>query len=159
MFPIHRILHPTDFSEPSAAAFELACALARDYGAELLVMHVHSVPPVYAPDGIAMPLENEDPYRARVQLYQIRPDDPEVKVRHLLVEGNPIDQILGHARSEAADLIVMGTHGSSGLTRLLMGSVAESVTRKAECPVLTLRKPFHPGLEPNVAAIPVAASA
>jgi hypothetical protein len=53
----------------------------------------------------------------------------------------------------------MGTHGSTGLTRLLMGSVAESVTRKAECPVLTLRKPFHPALTPDTLAAPAAATA
>jgi nucleotide-binding universal stress UspA family protein len=144
MFPIRRILHPTDFSEQSSAAFEVACALARDYSAELTVLHVCSTPPVYFPDGIAVPLPGEDPYRTRVQLYEIQPNDPRVKVQHVLVEGNPIDQILKQARSDSADLIVMGTHGSSGLTRLLMGSVAESVTRKAACPVLTLRKPFHP---------------
>jgi len=150
MFPIHRILHPTDFSEQSHAAFEVACALARDYSAELLVLHVFSTPPVYAPDGIAMPLPFEDPSRARAQLNQIQPKDAKVKVRHTIVEGNPIDQILKTARTEAVDLIVMGTHGITGLARLVMGSVAESVTRKASCPVLTLRKPFHASAEKAV---------
>ena len=147
MFPIHRILHPTDFSEQSKAAFEVACALARDYSAELVILHVYSTPPVFAPDGIAVPLPSEDPYRARVQLNEIQPTDTNVKVRQILVEGNPVDQILRHARTEAVDLIVMGTHGSTGLARMLMGSVAESVTRKSTCPVLTLRKPFHPNPE------------
>lgn len=147
MFPIRRILHPTDFSEQSTAAFEVACALARDYSAELVVLHVYSPPPVFAPDGIALPPAIDDPYRTRVQLYEIQSSDPRVKVQHVLVEGNPVDQILKQARSEAVDLIVMGTHGTTGLTRLLMGSVAESVTRKASCPVLTLRKPFHPNPE------------
>jgi nucleotide-binding universal stress UspA family protein len=146
MLPIKRILHPTDFSEQSAAAFEVACSLARDYSAEVIVLHV-STTPVFAPDGIAIPMPAEDPYRVRVQLHEIRPDDPRVKVRHILVDGNPIDQILKHSQSEAADMIVMGTHGTSGLARLVMGSVAESVTRKTSCPVLTLRKPFHPNPE------------
>ena len=148
MFPIARILHPTDFSEPSTAAFELACALARDYSAELVVLHVYELPPVYAPDGIAVPFPNEDAAEARIKLDRILPDDPGIHMKRIFVEGNPVDQILKHARTESADLIVMGTHGSSGLTRLLMGSVAESVTRKAECPVLTVRKPFHPHGEP-----------
>jgi nucleotide-binding universal stress UspA family protein len=147
MFPIHKILHPTDFSEQSTAAFEVACALARDYSAELVVLHVYSNPPVYAPDGIAVPIQTEDPYRARVQLYNVQPSDPSVKVKHILVEGNPVDEILKLARTEAVDMIVMGTHGSTGLARLVMGSVAESVTRKTLCPVLTLRKPFHPSPE------------
>jgi universal stress protein A len=150
MFPIRRILHPTDFSEQSNAAFEVACALARDYSAELVILHVYSTPPVFAPDGIAVPLPSEDPYRVRVQLHELRPSDPRVNVKHIMVEGNPIDQILKHARTEAVDLIVMGTHGSSGLARLLMGSVAESVTRKTSCPVLTLRKPFHPNPENEI---------
>ena len=147
MFPIRKILHPTDFSEQSTAAFEVACALARDYSAELVVLHVYSNAPVYAPDGIAVPIPTEDPYRVRVQLYNLQPSDPRVKVKHIMVEGNPIDQILKNARTEAVDLIVMGTHGTSGLARMLMGSVAESVTRKTLCPVLTLRKPFHPHVE------------
>lgn len=160
MFPIKRILHPTDFSEPSVAAFELACALARDYEAELILLHSYAPPAVYAPDGIAVPMPAEDVYRSRVQLNEIRPDDPTVKVRRLLVEGNPVDEILTHARDETVDLIVMGTHGASGLTRLLMGSVAESVTRRAECPVLTLRKPFHPAIESaDIAAEPMPAGA
>jgi nucleotide-binding universal stress UspA family protein len=148
MLPIHRILHPTDFSEQSAAAFELACALARDYKAELVVLHVYSTSSVYVPDGIAIQVPGDDPYRARVQLYEIQANDPRVTVRHVLVEGNPVDQILNQANLEAADLIVMGTHGTSGLVRLLMGSVAESVTRKATCPVLTLRKSLNP-IAPN----------
>jgi len=150
MFPIRRILHPTDFSEPSTAAFEVACALSRDYSAELVIMHVYSTPQVFAPDGIAVPLPSEDPYRARVRLYQIQPTDPRVKVRHILVEGNPVDKILGHAKTEEVDMIVMGTHGTTGLTRLLMGSVAESVMRNTLCPVLTIRKPFHPNPENDI---------
>lgn len=159
MFPIRRILHPTDFSEQSNAAFELACALARDYLAELIVLHVSATPPVYFPDGIAVPFPGDDPYRTRVQLYEIQSGDPQVKVQHVLVEGNPINQILKQAHTDAVDLIVMGTHGSSGLTRLLMGSVAESVTRKAMCPVLTLRKPFHPTPENLVADVHPAVAA
>jgi universal stress protein A len=147
MLPIRRILHPTYFSEQSAAAFLVASSLARDYTAELVVLHVMTTP-VFAPDGIAIPVSTEDPNRVRIQLNGIQPEDPRVKVRHILVDGNPVDQILKVAKSEAVDLIVMGTHGSSGLARLVMGSVAESVTRKSSCPVLTLRKPFQPQPDP-----------
>jgi universal stress protein A len=143
MLPIRSILHPTDFSEQAQAAFELACALARDYEAELTVLHVYSMPPVFAPDGIAIPLSDEDPHSTRIKLQELLPSDAQVKVKHVMVEGNPVDKIIEYAENNSADLIVMGTHGSSGLTRLLMGSVAESVTRKAACPVLTLRKPFR----------------
>jgi len=159
MLPIRRILHPTDFSELSHSAFELACALARDYSAELIVMHVYPTSSIFAPDGIAVPLPMEEPYELRVRLAEIRPTDPRVKVEHHLVEGLPTEQILKLARTTGADLIVLGTHGTTGLTRLLMGSVAEHVTRKAPCPVLTVRGPFlNRNEEVDSEMLPVAAA-
>jgi nucleotide-binding universal stress UspA family protein len=142
MLPIRKILHPTDFSEPSKAAFEFACSLARDYSAELVIVHAHRAPAVFAPDGIAVGAPVEDAYEPRARLAQVRPTDPRVKFQHHVVEGDPADEILKLATGHGIDLIVMGTHGNTGLTRLLMGSVAENVTRKAACPVLTLRTPF-----------------
>jgi nucleotide-binding universal stress UspA family protein len=156
MFPIRKILHPTDFSDPARAAFEMACALARDYGAELIVVHVNRPPAVYAPDGIAMPGPIEDPYELRAKLARVRPTDAKVKVTHHMLEGEPADQILKAARAEAVDLIVLGTHGTTGLARLLMGSVAETVLRKAPCPVLTVRAPLK---TESSAVKPVAAAA
>jgi nucleotide-binding universal stress UspA family protein len=76
----------------------------------------------------------------------MRPSDPKVRVRYLLVEGNPAAEILSAAREGNCDLIVMGTHGRTGLNRLLMGSVAEEVVRKAPCPVLTVRADVPAGL-------------
>jgi nucleotide-binding universal stress UspA family protein len=139
VFPIRKILHPTDFSDPARAAFEMACALARDYGAELVVVHVDRPSPIFAPDGIVVGVPVEEPYELRAKLARVRPTDAKVKVTHRLLEGEPADQILKAARAEAADLIVLGTHGTTGLARLLMGSVAETVLRKAPCPVLTVR--------------------
>jgi nucleotide-binding universal stress UspA family protein len=139
MFPIRKILFSTDFSDHSRAAFEVACALARDYKAELHIVHVNRPSAIFAPDGIAIPVPAEEPYDLRITLAQIRPTDPSVSVDHHMLEGNPADEILKMARVKGFDLIVMGTHGSTGLTRLLMGSVAESVLRKAPCPVLTIR--------------------
>lgn len=152
MFTIRRILHATDFSDLSKAAFDVACALARDHNAELTVVHVVPPPAVYAPDGIAMPMPVEEPYEARAELARILPDDPRVKVEHKLLEGSPAHEILKFADSMHADLIVLGTHGSSGLGRLLMGSVAETVLRKASCPVLTVKAPPPIPSDPNVAA-------
>ena len=143
MLPIRTILHPTDYSESSGSAFELACALARDYSATLVVAHV--VPPtrVFAPDGIAVPLPAEEEYEPRAKLARLHPTDPRVEIDHRLLEGDPADTILKLAETTGADVIVMGTHGTTGLTRLLVGSVAESVMRKAPCPVLTVRGPFR----------------
>jgi nucleotide-binding universal stress UspA family protein len=143
MLPIRTVLHPTDFSDEARPAFEVACALARDYRAKLVLLHV--VPPtrVYAPDGIAVPFPPEEPYDARVRLARLRPDDPLVDVEHHVLEGDPAAEVLKLAEAAHADVIVMGTHGTSGLMRLLMGSVAEHVMRKAPCPVLTVRGPFR----------------
>ena len=143
MFPIHKILHPTDFSAQSRAAFDVACSLARDYGAELIIVHVHRPEPIFAPDGIAVNIPAEEPFELRAKLAKIIPEDPRTKFEHHLLEGEPAEEILRIAKSEGADLIVLGTHGSTGLYRLLMGSVAESVLRKAPCPVLTVRAPVR----------------
>lgn len=142
MLPIHKILHPTDFSDLSQAAFDVACALARDYSAELLVVHVNRPAPIFAPDGIAVAVPTEEPYELHAKLARMCATVPDVKVTHHLLSGEPTDEILKCARHEKVDLLVLGTHGSTGLTRLLMGSVAESVSRKAPCPLLTIRKPF-----------------
>lgn len=161
MLPIHTILHPTDFSDASRPAYELACALARDYGAKLVLLHV--VPPVhvYAPDGVAVAFPPpEPPFDANVKLAGLRPEDPLVVTDHHVVEGEPAAEIIKAATKTGADVIVMGTHGNSGITRLLVGSVAESVMRKAPCPVLTVRVPFHAHAEAptpaGVGAAPVA---
>jgi nucleotide-binding universal stress UspA family protein len=148
MFPIRKILHPTDFSEHSQAAFELACALARDYSAELIVLHVNRSTAIFAPDGIAVAAPTEEPLGARAKLAQVRPVDPRVRVEHRLIEGEPAEQILKAAAASGADLIVLGTHGTTGLMRVLMGSVAEDVLRKAPCPVLTVRSPLKIGATP-----------
>lgn len=150
MLPIHTILHPTDFSEASQPALELACALARDYLAKLVLIHV--IPPthVFAPDGIAVPFPPQEPYDLHARLAQMHPADPRVEVDHHVLEGDPTTEILNAATKKNADVIVMGTHGNSGLTRLLVGSVAENVMRKAPCPVLTVRGQFR--LSPDAAS-------
>jgi nucleotide-binding universal stress UspA family protein len=159
MLPIRTILHPTDFSASCRPAFELACALARDYSAALVIAHV--VPPVrvFAPDGIAVPFPAEEPYEARARLAQVHPTDGHLEVEHRLLEGEPAEMILKLAADASADVIVMGTHGTGGLVRFLVGSVAESVMRKAPCPVLTVREPTRlaPAHAPEVdEAAPVA---
>jgi nucleotide-binding universal stress UspA family protein len=75
------------------------------------------------------------------QLESIRPIDPRISVRHVLLEGDPADEIVRFGRDACVDLIVMGTHGRTGLERLLMGSVAEKVLRDAACSVLVVKLP------------------
>lgn len=141
MLAIRTILHPTDFSEQSDYAFRLACSLARDYGARLVVLHVAELPVAGGIDGMLILPPALDLEPLREKLRQLRPTDPKVRVEHLLVEGATANEILRLGQEMECDLIVLGTHGRTGLGRLLMGSVAERVVRKARCPVLTVKTP------------------
>jgi len=141
MLPIQTILYPTDFSERSACAFPLACALARDHGARLIVLHVTSVPAIAYLGGVMpSPQIVKDRDELRQKLEELRA--PGVRVEHRVLEGDAVTEILRTAREYSAELIVMGTHGWTGFSRLLLGSVAESVLRRATCPVLTVKAPF-----------------
>lgn len=136
---IRRILVPTDFSAHSVAALQLATTLARQADAMLLILHVSEPPPIVSNTQISDMLE--DDWEQQKRLAAARPSDPEVGYKQKMVAGRPAAEILRAAEEEQADLIVMGTHGRRGLSRLLMGSVAEEVVRDAACPVLTLRQP------------------
>jgi nucleotide-binding universal stress UspA family protein len=140
MFPINTILHPTDFTEHSHYALQMAHALARDYGAKLVVLHVFPTPGISVYDGGFVSVPMEIPRENLLsELNEIRFPDLGVPIERVLIEGDPAFEILRAAEKYDANLIVMGTHGRGGLSRLLMGSVAGAVTRKAKCPVLTLR--------------------
>jgi nucleotide-binding universal stress UspA family protein len=144
MLPIRTILHATDFSERAGDAFQLACVLAQDYDARLIVLHVHEPPPppIIGEFGYMPPDVGPDRASLRGRLAELRPSDPRIAVEHELCEGDPAAEILRLAQKRQCDLIVMGTHGRTGLDRLLMGSVAEAVLRKAPCPVLTVKAPL-----------------
>lgn len=126
----NKILVPTDFSHTGDAALEMATALARDTGAILLIVHADE-PPMLDP-------ATED---LRKMLHKIEPTDPAVRYEHRLLIDDPAHAIVRLAKDEDVDMIVMGTHGRTGLSRMLMGSVAEAVVRRAECPVLTYKRP------------------
>jgi len=141
MLPIHTILHPTDFSDHSTHAFQLACALTRDYNARLVVLHVVVPPTVIYGEGILPPDPELLRREAQEQLAHLLAPQANVRAERRLAEGDPAAEVLSAAEEIGADLIVMGTHGRTGLGRLLMGSVAEEVMRHAPCPVLTTRLP------------------
>src|SRR5262245_7678853 len=138
MLSLRNILHPTDFSARSNYALWLACALAEDHRAHLHVLHVVSVPTVVYGEGVAPPAPAEFRAEAQRHLDHLQSPLPKLALENSLVEGDVVDMILRHANETLTDLIVMGTHGRTGLARLLMGSVAEQVVRKATCPVLTV---------------------
>jgi nucleotide-binding universal stress UspA family protein len=139
------ILYPTDFSTPSAHACAVAADLARQYGGCLLVLHVvETLGPENVTHGEAVSQREPEGYRERLQadLRQVGPaSGAGLAVVRLLAEGDPADEIVRAARAQGCDLIVMGTHGRTGLSRLLIGSVAEQVVRTAPCSVLTVKTP------------------
>ena len=141
MSRMRTILHPTDFSERSESAFHLACSLARDQGARLIVLHV--IPPPVS-HGEVVARQQPNGYREQMcdWLYRLQAPGSRLDVDHRLTDGEPYAEILRVTEDDGCDLIVMGTHGRTGLRRLLMGSVAEQVLRQASCPVLTVKTPF-----------------
>jgi nucleotide-binding universal stress UspA family protein len=141
-----RILHPTDFSPAGRTALARAIEMARAEKAELVIAHVLPVVLPMISDGYMSPKVFEDVQRAARQQGQKQLDvvlararKAGARARGLLLEGVPASQITRAARSQRADVIVMGTHGRTGFARLLLGSVAERIVGTAPCPVLTVR--------------------
>jgi nucleotide-binding universal stress UspA family protein len=142
------ILFPTDFSPASQEALVWATSLARDCGARLVIVHVEEPPMAYGGGELYYGIETTNRDELRKSLADVVPADPAVRCQHKLLVGDPATAIVETAEHDNADLIVMGSHGRTGITRLLMGSVAEAVVRRARCPVLTVKQP---------AAVPAAA--
>ena len=152
MLKIQTILHPTDFSQGSDPAFRLACSLARDHGSRVVVLYVRAPATVaYGELGPIVPDPVWTPADVKAALAALHLPDPGVEAEYRVNEGEPAAEIIRLARELGANLIAMGTHGRSGLGRILLGSVAEAVLRRAPCPVLTLRAPFCVGA-PGAAA-------
>lgn len=134
-----KILCPVDFSTLENAALEVATTLARDRGATLLITHVEEIPIAYGEGEFYYGLATPDRAELERMLNAVVPTDPTVRYEHRLVTGDPAEEIVELAEREGVDMIVLATHGRTGLFRLLMGSVAEAVVRKAKCPVLTVK--------------------
>lgn len=133
------IIFPTDFSTASDSALRHAELLAKASAARLLIVHVEEPPLAYGGGELYYGLPEPDSERIRGMLESVRPSDPTVPFEHRLTMGDPASEVVRIAGEEKADLIVLGTHGRTGLTRLLMGSVAELIVRRASCPVLVYR--------------------
>ncbi len=146
MLEVRTILAPTDFSKHAETAVRYACGLAEKFGARLHLLHVLNdfvpvgpdpmlaavLPPEYYRDS------EQASYEALKTLLQPswgRPASVEAAVRW----GVPDAVIVDHAKAQAVDLIVIATHGRTGLSHVLLGSVAERIVREAPCPVLTIR--------------------
>ena len=134
------IVFPTDFSHASDAALVHAEALARQSAARLLIVHVEEPPLAYGGGELYYGLPEPSSDRILKMLEDVKPADPEVPFAHRLTMGDPAGEIVRIAADEGAEMIVLGTHGRTGMTRLLMGSVAEAIVRRAPCPVLVYRE-------------------
>jgi universal stress protein A len=145
---VKRILIPIDFSDDSLKALAYARDFAKPFGAELCVLYV--VEPIYyatpadmyaTSPNMAMLIDEQRRIGAQ-QLARINADFKKkgTRVRTLQQTGSAAQSIVDSAKSLKADLVIMGTHGRTGLAHMLMGSVAEKVVRTAGCPVLTVRR-------------------
>ncbi len=145
---IKKVLVPIDFSDYSKSSLRYAVNFAKKFNAEIYLIYVVE-PVIYPPDfsmgQIAIPSVNAEwDERAREELKNLaKTEIPEgVKVKTILKNGKPFLEIIDTASEENIDLIIIATHGHSGVEHILFGSTAEKVVRKAPCPVLTLREPI-----------------
>lgn len=156
-----KICCAVDFSEPSRRAMHDAAELARVIGAELTLLHVYVSPPVVATDMLVATRDLGALVAAEVEgsLDAWRGEAEGIAgaaVASHVVPGQPEDEIPRFAAAHHVDLLVLATHGRSGLRRLVLGSVAEAVARRAPCPVLVVRgggAPVHATVEPESAHV------
>ena len=146
MVQIRKILAPTDFSRHAENAVRYACGLAERLDAELHLLHVLSEIVPTGPDPLLTPVLPPEYYResevqsrdALAKLIKATWGTPPV-VENAVRWDSPVEGIVDYAREAAIDLIVIATHGRTGLSHVLLGSVAERIVREASCPVLTIR--------------------
>ncbi len=147
---IKSILFPTDFSDNSKHALDYAASFAAQYKAKLYVLHVVASPHTLV-GYEAAPFVSFEKLFAEMRASAAKAMDgfipeevkKEVQLETAIAQGTPFLEILKFAREKVVDLIVIATHGRTGLRHVLFGSVAEKVVRKAPCPVLSIRHPEH----------------
>lgn len=144
---IKKILVPIDFSDYSKSALKYTVNFAKYFKAEIHLIYVIE-PVIYPPDfsmgQIAIPAIDLDmDKRSQEELQKLSKKEipPETKVQIFVKTGKPYIEIIETAREQNIDLIIIATHGHTGVEHILFGSTAEKVVRKAPCPVLTLREP------------------
>jgi nucleotide-binding universal stress UspA family protein len=142
---IKTILFPTDFSNGARAAMDHAISLAKDYHAKLVLLYVIqdiSIAEWYIPSSISVTDLVEDMQKSAMREMDKWYNEVAAMVKDvekMVVRGVPFVEIIRTAKDKNADLIVIGTHGRTGIDHMLFGSTAEKVVRKASCPVLTVR--------------------
>ncbi|MCX8085014.1 MAG: universal stress protein [Calditerrivibrio sp.] len=146
MINIKKILVPTDFSETSKYAMQYAIEFAKNFGAELRIVHVifdeSQIVAFYLPQVTFQNLDQELEESAKKQMDEFLAHFPELKEVTYdvkMLKGTAFVEIISEAKDMKADLIIIGTHGRTGLEHVLFGSTAEKVVRKSPCPVLTVK--------------------
>lgn len=140
-WPPKTILHATDFSPNAEHAFHVACQIARSMHARIVVLHAFILDAHITADLPVVPRELVSEEDIRLKLRQIRESEPSLQIEDKFVVGTPVESIVSVANSCHADLIVMGTYGRTGFKRLVLGSVADHVLRRATCPVMIVPLP------------------
>jgi nucleotide-binding universal stress UspA family protein len=149
-----RILCPLDFSKHSNRALDMACDLAREHQAHLTVMHAYVIPAYPLPEGYVLASSEtvaeilSKTQQAMNAAKQKAVEAGVANVEVVMSEGAPFTEIVRVAREQNSDLIVIATHGRSGIKHALLGSVTEKVVRKAPCAVLAVRDPDLPFVKP-----------
>jgi nucleotide-binding universal stress UspA family protein len=150
MIDLKKILFPTDLSDAAGEAQKYACALAEKFGAELHILSVIQDMALVSPDPNMpwlVPASNLQEVKDSVEAALLKIPDPQWSagktIERVIRIGVPFLEIIRYAKDEDVDLIVVGTHGRSGLSHVLLGSVAEKVVRKSPCPVLTVHPEGH----------------
>ena len=139
---IDTIIYATDFSECSDAALQYATAFATAEKARLLIVHVDDETPGLVVGDVGygyFPQIDRIAQEQLEKLERVKPPSERVQYEHHFLRGTVADEIIKYSQEQQADLIVVGTHGASGIGERLLGSVAEKIVRVAPCPVLTVR--------------------
>lgn len=154
MIRIEKILFPTDFSDFSNHALQYAVSFAREYKAKIILLHV--VENFYAYPGFAetaFPMveiySDMEKYAENEMESMMKKNFPgELSVETIIKRGTPFLEIITTAKEKEVNLIIIATHGRTGLEHAFFGSTAEKVVRKAPCPVLTVKNPEHGFVHP-----------
>jgi len=155
MIKLAKILYPTDFSDLSLVALKYAKSFAKQYNAQLHCISVVDEGYQYwlalGPDGVPMTVDVEQliaSHQKKMEEFAKEHLSDVDKLITKVIAGKPFVEIVEYAKEQAIDMIVLATHGRSGLSHILLGSVAERVVRKAPCPVLTCRPGEHEFIMP-----------
>lgn len=153
MIKLKKVLVPTDFSDSARHAFSYGVSFAREYHAELVLLHVvENLTVGYASDLFPVPMAEvfqEISGYAKTELAKLAEEAKQkgVAVSDVVAQGKPSAEIIRYAAENAVDVIVLGTHGKGMLDQALFGSTTERVVRRAPCPVLTVRMAGHEFVE------------